>query len=332
MWAPSPVADVVSREMPVEMEQPDIDELVDGFAASSRQAVGVGARRRGDRCRLLLAPAPVPLGAHQSAIGCLRVRSSPPDHRRAERRPVRPRSRRCAVAPALLRRARPVGRGDARPGAGTTSPSWPGWSTSSWWSAADRTRPRPTAPTATPRPPSTSGCAARCARRRPVGPPSSCRAASSTPAVADSAVDDGTADLVEMTRAQIAEPRLVVLVRGGDGARVRPCILCNQACHVRDNRNPVVSCVGEPRSGHETLEPPVDGTDAVEREVLIVGAGVAGLECARVLVGAGAPRPGGGAVRPHRRRPAGRGGGPRTRAPRRAGRVAGGRVPRPGGR
>ena len=65
--------------------------------------------------------------------------------------------------------------------------------------------------------------------------------------------------------------------------RDSPCILCNQACRVRDNRNPVVSCVGEPRSGYETVEPPVDGTDPVQRRVVVVGAGVAGLECARVL-------------------------------------------------
>ena len=31
LWAPSPVADVVSREMPAEMEQPEIDALVDGL-------------------------------------------------------------------------------------------------------------------------------------------------------------------------------------------------------------------------------------------------------------------------------------------------------------
>ena len=50
-------------------------------------------------------------------------------------------------------------------------------------------------------------------------------------------------------------------VRGGRARRARPCILCNQACRVRDNRNPIVSCVGEPRSGHETVEPTGGGVD-----------------------------------------------------------------------
>jgi 2,4-dienoyl-CoA reductase (NADPH2) len=103
------------------------------------------------------------------------------------------------------------------------------------------------------------------------------------PDAAQSALDDGVCDLVEMTRSQIAEPRLVALVRQGDAARARPCILCNQACRVRDNRNPIVSCVGEPASGHETTEAVIDGTDGRCREVMVVGAGVAGLECARVL-------------------------------------------------
>ena len=85
------------------------------------------------------------------------------------------------------------------------------------------------------------------------------------PIDAQAALDGGSADLVEMTRAQIADPRLVALVRAGTPAQVRPCILCNQACHVRDNRNPIVSCVGEPGSGHEVDEPPSEGTDPLSR-------------------------------------------------------------------
>lgn len=101
---------------------------------------------------------------------------------------------------------------------------------------------------------------------------------------ATDALTDGVCDLVEMTRAQIAEPALVDKLRLG--AAPRPCVLCNQACRVRDARNPLVSCIGEPRSGHETHEPAVTSSHqrVGEREpVLVVGGGPAGLECARVL-------------------------------------------------
>ena len=87
-------------------------------------------------------------------------------------------------------------------------------------------------------------------------------------------------DAVEMTRAQIADPDLAR--KAGHGGRVRPCLLCNQACQVRDARNPIVTCVVEPASGHEGAEPTTAAPPDRPRRVLIVGAGVAGLECARV--------------------------------------------------
>ncbi len=91
----------------------------------------------------------------------------------------------------------------------------------------------------------------------------------------------GSVDLVEMTRAQIADPDLAVtLTRGG---APRPCVLCNQTCRVRDARNPIVTCIGEPRSGHELTDPdPARGPNHPSREVTVIGAGPAGLEAARV--------------------------------------------------
>jgi 2,4-dienoyl-CoA reductase (NADPH2) len=100
---------------------------------------------------------------------------------------------------------------------------------------------------------------------------------------AQAALTDGVADAVELTRAQIADPELVAKARAGTPERVRPCLLCNQACRVRDNRNPIISCIGEPRSGHETEDAPVEGRDPRPSDVLVVGGGPAGLEAARVL-------------------------------------------------
>jgi mycofactocin system FadH/OYE family oxidoreductase 1 len=108
------------------------------------------------------------------------------------------------------------------------------------------------------------------------------------PAQAQRALADGAADLVEMTRAQITDPDLVTRLRAGQPDRIRPCLLCNQACMVRDNRNPVITCVIEPGSGHELDGGDVSGSDVSGRDqnpsaVLVVGGGPAGMEAARVL-------------------------------------------------
>ena len=72
---------------------------------------------------------------------------------------------------------------------------------------------------------------------------------------AEWAIGDGVADGVEMTRAQIADADLVAKWRAGAAERIRPCIRCNQTCQVRDARNPIVTCVVEPSSGHEATDP-----------------------------------------------------------------------------
>ncbi|MGA0204344.1 MAG: mycofactocin system FadH/OYE family oxidoreductase 1 [Ilumatobacteraceae bacterium] len=99
---------------------------------------------------------------------------------------------------------------------------------------------------------------------------------------ADWALGDGVCDGVEMTRAQIADPDLVVKVRHDEIDRIRPCIRCNQTCQVRDARNPIVSCVGEPSSGHESNDPDWYETAHSTKQVLVIGGGPAGLETARV--------------------------------------------------
>ena len=99
---------------------------------------------------------------------------------------------------------------------------------------------------------------------------------------AEWAIDDGIADAVEMTRAQLSDADLVAKVRRGEAARVRPCTLSNQRSQVRDNRNPIVTSLGDPFTGYETEDEPVEGTALHPRTVVVVGGGPAGLEAARV--------------------------------------------------
>ncbi|MEJ2884817.1 oxidoreductase [Actinomycetospora aeridis] len=99
--------------------------------------------------------------------------------------------------------------------------------------------------------------------------------------LAASALAAGDADLVEMTRAQLADADLVAQVRAG--ASPRPCVLTNQQCRARDVRNPRISCtVAAPEVPERVV-----GRSA--EPVLVVGAGPAGLEAARTLARGGCP-------------------------------------------
>src|SRR4029077_5506964 len=113
--------------------------------------------------------------------------------------------------------------------------------------------------------------------------------------------DGGRCAGVEMTRAQIADPDLVEKLRRGEAHRIRPCTRCNQTCQVRDARNPLVTCIGEPTSGRETEDPHWYPPARPPRDVTVGGACPAGLEPAgvaairghRVTVVERAPEPGG---------------------------------------
>lgn len=101
------------------------------------------------------------------------------------------------------------------------------------------------------------------------------------PEMAEEALTAGVCDAVEMTRAQIADADLGGKVAAGEDHRVRPCVLCNQRCAVRDGRNPIVSCTVDPESGWEGKEG-AGAPPAEKRHFLVVGAGPAGLEAARL--------------------------------------------------
>ena len=116
--------------------------------------------------------------------------------------------------------------------------------------------------------------------------------------VAERMLASGAADMVGMCRALIADPHLPRKAR--EGLAATPCVGCQQACFGRLHRGKPISCVGTPRSGREVDWPDLPPTSR-PRQVLVVGAGPAGLEAAGVAAARGhhvtvlerADRPGG---------------------------------------
>ena len=94
----------------------------------------------------------------------------------------------------------------------------------------------------------------------------------------EQALRDGTADMVSMVRAHIADPDLVNKTREGRALEVRPCIGCNQ-----QRRGGRFGCAVNAAAGIESSydEDFIGRTDA-PRKVLVIGGGPGGMEAARV--------------------------------------------------
>jgi thioredoxin reductase len=104
-----------------------------------------------------------------------------------------------------------------------------------------------------------------------------------TPENAEGILASGQADLVSIVRGQIADPHLARKTAEGRAADIRGCISCNQMCWGRRSRDYWISCLINPSVGREWEwgGDRFSCTD-VAKSVLVVGAGPAGLEAARV--------------------------------------------------
>ncbi|MEU4932344.1 FAD-dependent oxidoreductase [Streptomyces yokosukanensis] len=108
-------------------------------------------------------------------------------------------------------------------------------------------------------------------------------------AQADEALAGGDIDLVAMARPFLADAAVVGKSRAGRGASVELCIACNEACIDRSFGAERVSCLVNPRAGHEREFPrfPARHSPVRRGRYAVVGAGLAGLEAARTLAGLG---------------------------------------------
>ncbi|HLQ11539.1 MAG TPA: tRNA-dihydrouridine synthase, partial [Ktedonobacteraceae bacterium] len=95
-----------------------------------------------------------------------------------------------------------------------------------------------------------------------------------TAAQAERVLAEGQADGVEMIRALIADPNLPLLSQAGHAGRVRPCIACNQGCQVRGEMNATISCNVNPDVIHAQPLHPSGGNSVPVGTSIPVGAGV----------------------------------------------------------
>jgi NADPH-dependent 2,4-dienoyl-CoA reductase/sulfur reductase-like enzyme len=100
-------------------------------------------------------------------------------------------------------------------------------------------------------------------------------------ATARHAVATGQLDMVGMTRAHMADPHIVQKIVEGREADIRPCVGATY-CLDRIYQGGMALCIHNPATGREETLPHVVTPAAVQKKVVIVGAGPAGLEAARV--------------------------------------------------
>lgn len=101
-------------------------------------------------------------------------------------------------------------------------------------------------------------------------------------ATARHALREGFVDLVGLTRPQMADPYLLAKVAAGQEERIRPCVGASY-CIDRIYISGQAHCLHNPATGRETSLPhEITEKAAIARQVLVVGAGPAGLEAARV--------------------------------------------------
>ena len=98
--------------------------------------------------------------------------------------------------------------------------------------------------------------------------------------VAGRILNHGSADLVAIGRALIADPELPMKLEEGRNKEIRPCIRCNEGCIGRFFQGKTIRCATNPATGREKdfiLE-----ITPNPKRVVVVGGGVAGMEVARI--------------------------------------------------
>ena len=100
-------------------------------------------------------------------------------------------------------------------------------------------------------------------------------------ATARHAVASGKLDMVGMTRAHMADPHIVQKILEGREHDIRPCVGATY-CLDRIYQAGEALCIHNPATGRELTMPHIVPAATVKKRMVVVGAGPAGLEAARV--------------------------------------------------
>jgi mycofactocin system FadH/OYE family oxidoreductase 2 len=100
------------------------------------------------------------------------------------------------------------------------------------------------------------------------------------PLQAERALAEGHCDLVGVVRGQIADPDFAAKARAGATDEIRLCLSCNQECVGRMGLNRWLGCIENPRTGREAQGVGTVRLTPKPKDVMVVGAGPAGLQAA----------------------------------------------------
>ncbi len=100
------------------------------------------------------------------------------------------------------------------------------------------------------------------------------------PLQAERSLAEGHCDLVGVVRGQIADADFAAKARAGMTDETRLCLSCNQECVGRMGLNRWLGCIENPRTGRESEGVGLARITAKPKDVMVVGAGPAGLQAA----------------------------------------------------
>ncbi|MBR0416739.1 MAG: FAD-dependent oxidoreductase [Firmicutes bacterium] len=116
--------------------------------------------------------------------------------------------------------------------------------------------------------------------REVVSIPTSAVARIVTPEAMEALLNNGEADIVAMGRPLVCDPDIGNKCAEGRADEIRLCMMCNKGCTDSIMSASYIQCVLNPENGHEAERKIVPAE--TPKNVAVVGAGIAGLEAARV--------------------------------------------------